>query len=33
MAQSYKDLVAWQKSMDLVVDIYRATEGFPKHEL
>lgn len=33
MAQSYKDLVAWQKSMDLVVEIYRATEGFPKHEL
>lgn len=33
MAQSYKDLVAWQKSMDMVVEIYRATEGFPKHEL
>src|SRR5512135_3019269 len=33
MAQSYKDLVAWQKSMDLVVEIYRATEEFPKHEL
>jgi four helix bundle protein len=33
MAQSYKDLVAWQKSMDLVMEIYRATEEFPKHEL
>jgi hypothetical protein len=33
MGRSYKDLVAWQKSMDLVTAIYRATAGFPKDEL
>ncbi len=33
MGQSFKDLVAWQKAMDLVVEIYAATERFPKHEL
>jgi four helix bundle protein len=33
MGRSYKDLVAWQKSMDLVTDTYRATAGFPKDEL
>jgi four helix bundle protein len=32
MAQHYKDLVAWQKAMDLVVDVYGATEGFPSRE-
>jgi four helix bundle protein len=25
--------VAWQKGIDLVADIYRATEKFPKHEI
>lgn len=30
---SYKDLIAWQKGMELVVTIYDATEGFPSHEL
>ena len=30
--QNYRDLVAWQKAMDLVVDIYRATEQWPDHE-
>ena len=33
MGRSYKDLVAWQKSMDLVTAIYRATRTFPKDEL
>ncbi|MFZ3266382.1 MAG: four helix bundle protein [Terriglobales bacterium] len=32
VGRSYKDLVAWQKSMDLVTAIYRATVGFPKEE-
>jgi len=32
MAQHYKDLVAWQKAMDLVVDVYAATEKFPSRE-
>ena len=30
---SYKDLVAWQKSMDLVTAVYRASQGFPKEEI
>ncbi|HYX70612.1 MAG TPA: four helix bundle protein [Terriglobales bacterium] len=33
MGQSYRDLIAWQKSIDLVADIYRATQPFPKDEL
>ena len=33
MAQHYKDLIAWQKAMDLVSVLYDATEGFPKREI
>ena len=33
MAQSFQDLVAWQKAMDLVVAVYEATAAFPKSEL
>lgn len=33
MAQSYRDLVAWQKAMDLVTEIYRTTENFPPKEM
>jgi four helix bundle protein len=33
MAQHYKDLIAWQKGMDLVEEIYRITEQFPKREI
>jgi four helix bundle protein len=33
MGRSYKDLVAWQKSMGLVTATYRATAGFPRDEL
>ena len=32
MAQTYKDLKAWQKSMELVTEIYRSTRGFPREE-
>jgi len=28
----YKDLIAWQKGMELVAMIYDATEKFPSHE-
>jgi four helix bundle protein len=28
----YSDLIAWQKAMDLVVEAYLATEGFPQRE-
>jgi four helix bundle protein len=31
--RSYKDLVAWQKSMDLVTAVYRVSQGFPKEEI
>jgi len=30
---SYKDLIVWQKSMTLVVEIYKLTESFPKAEI
>jgi four helix bundle protein len=30
--KSYKDLIAWQKGMELVSLIYDATERFPAHE-
>jgi four helix bundle protein len=32
MAQHYKDLIAWQKAMNLVSSIYDATDEFPKRE-
>ena len=31
--KSYRDLVVWQKSMDLVIEIYRITEKLPNSEL
>lgn len=31
--KSYHDLIAWQKSMDFVESVYRATRSFPKDEL
>lgn len=30
--RSHRDLIVWQKAMDLVVNIYGATESFPKAE-
>jgi four helix bundle protein len=32
MGGSYKDLVAWQKAMDLVTVTYKSTACFPKEE-
>lgn len=32
MAQSYRQLLAWQKAMELVRDIYRVTKSFPRDE-
>ena len=29
---SYKELIVWQKSIQLVIDIYKLTEVFPKDE-
>jgi len=31
--KSHRDLIVWQKAMDLVTSVYRHTEGFPKTEL
>jgi four helix bundle protein len=33
MKSSFRDLLAWQKAMDLVDAIYRMTIDFPRHEL
>ena len=33
MGQHFKDLIVWQKAMDLVVDVYRITDRFPKREI
>jgi four helix bundle protein len=33
MAQHFKDLIVWQKAMDLVADVYRVTESFPKRQV
>ena len=33
MAQSFRDLIIWQKSMQLTVTIYQLTQGFPREEL
>ncbi len=33
MIKSYKELIVWQKAIELVKEIYRITDGFPKEEL
>ena len=33
MIHTYKDLIVWQKAMNLVVAIYELTENFPKEEM
>lgn len=30
---AFRDLLAWQKAMDLVDDVYAAVHGFPQSEL
>jgi four helix bundle protein len=30
--KSHRDLIVWQKAMDLVVAVYHASKGFPKEE-
>ncbi|CAN0151832.1 unnamed protein product [Chrysoparadoxa australica] len=32
-AQSFKDLIVWQKSHQFVLDVYRMSENFPKTEI
>lgn len=33
MTQTYKDLLVWKKSVELVFNIYKLTENYPKGEL
>src|SRR5207249_1533639 len=33
MGQSYRQLIAWQKSIDFVMDVYQVTKAFPRDEL
>jgi four helix bundle protein len=33
MVQHYKQLIAWQRAVDLVVDAYGVSEKFPRHEI
>ncbi|MDO8582251.1 MAG: four helix bundle protein [bacterium] len=33
MNKGYKDLVVWQKSFQLAVDVYGVTKSFPREEL
>jgi four helix bundle protein len=30
--ESHRDLIVWQKAMELAVDIYRLADRFPRHE-
>ena len=32
MGRDYRNLIAWQKADDLAVEIYRATQHFPREE-
>jgi four helix bundle protein len=31
--KSFKDLIVWQRSIDLTMEIYRLTRGFPREEM
>lgn len=33
MPHSFRDLVVWQRSMQLTLTIYRLTQGFPREEI
>jgi four helix bundle protein len=33
IVRTYRDLVAWQRAMDLACAVYQLTAGFPKDEL
>ncbi|MBZ5627783.1 MAG: four helix bundle protein [Acidobacteriia bacterium] len=33
MAHSYRELIVWQKSIELVTFVYRLTKQFPKEEI
>jgi four helix bundle protein len=31
--KSYQDLIAWRDAMALVIEVYKATANFPRHEI
>jgi four helix bundle protein len=33
MAQDYRDLVVWQKAIEVTICVYKLTQSFPSHEL
>jgi len=33
MGQHFKDLVVWQKAMEMVTEVYKLTDSFPKREV
>lgn len=33
MGQHFKDLVVWQKAVEMVTEVYKLTDGFPKREV
>ncbi len=33
MSHKYRDLIVWQKAKALAVEVYGATEGFPRNEI
>lgn len=33
MVHTYKDLIVWKKSIELVIEIYHLTDTFPKEEM
>ena len=33
MAQHFKDLVVWQKAMEMVAEVYKLTDNFPRREV
>jgi four helix bundle protein len=33
VAHHYRDLIAWQKAMPMVSNLYRLTQGFPREEV
>lgn len=32
MTHSYRDLIVWKKSVDLVIEVYKLTDSFPQQE-
>jgi four helix bundle protein len=31
--RSYQDLIAWRKAMSVVIEVYKSTTNFPRHEI